>query len=595
MMVDGRWGCGKTRFVKDFFSQNQEYKMVYVSLYGIESINRIEDELFSSMIGVEGVSDTQLKSAGDFVTKVFSAFGDKAEGSALGAAASTIGGVLKSRALRSFSEKTILVFDDLERATLSQSQCLSKINEFVEHRNAKVIILCDESKISKDLDPKYFEYKEKVVLHTNHLERSAEEIATICISMQKSLPSEHTETTRSELLSLIKLFELTNIRTIQHALNCFTEAVTELGNSEYEYKDARVVCNLLLPCLAYAVGYKECSVPIKELEDTAVMDSSNVRIANYMRREKEKEKQHNDSNSILPWDMFYERVLIKTQKDLDLNSIFKLVCKGHLDKQQLLDDMKRWDPIKHKIDNYIINFYPAEKIEESVFKQHIDEALALLDKQNYIFYNTHTLYQFCYKMSWLHEHHAFDHQADFDQKLKAFALKVVTSCLNHTEIHFIDAEGFWKELFDALSEESDKLSDKAKIHTAQSDMILAMKQESREAFNDLPDLNTIFLNVEFADVMLAEMLTMSSTAIRCLSRYLHKRYKTSDIFDLLSPEIDAMLKLEAAFKKHHASESPSLKKFQSSILVKTLSDIAERAIKHREAEHRREFIQEDNS
>jgi hypothetical protein len=215
IMIDGPWGIGKTHFIKELLEKNKKLKAIHVSLYGAASTSQIDDSIFAALVGCADVSDNEIKKAGDFLGKMFSAFGDKTEGSAVGAIASISGEALKKRALKNLTSNTVLIFDDFERSKLSQSEALSKINEFVEHQKLKAIILCDERAVE---DEKYHQAKEKVILHTNGFERTPEEIASICFEAKGCSKADEITVYKSEFIRIVEQFNLTNIRTLKHGL-----------------------------------------------------------------------------------------------------------------------------------------------------------------------------------------------------------------------------------------------------------------------------------------------------------------------------------------------------------------------------------------
>jgi len=57
--------------------------------------------------------------------------------------------------------KSILIFDDLERCNIELSSILGYINHFVEHQELKVILIANEDKFSKDVI--YKDVKEKLI------------------------------------------------------------------------------------------------------------------------------------------------------------------------------------------------------------------------------------------------------------------------------------------------------------------------------------------------------------------------------------------------------------------------------------------------
>lgn len=574
IMVDGLWGSGKTYFIKKYFASLPTHKMIYVSLYGANSSSNIEDNIFSAMIGASDVSDGEIKKAGDFIGKVFGAFGDKAEGSAIGAFASTAGDALKGRALKNIGSDTVLVFDDFERTEMSKHQCLSKINEFVEHQKVKVIVLCDESKVD---DFKYFDYKEKVILHTNYFERTPEEISEICFSAIKDFKCDHVELFKHELVSIIKQFKFTNIRTIMHGLNCFNEVVNKLYDLDFNYKNDEVLTELMFPALAYSVGYKDYSVDLADLEQTSI-DSMSQSVAYHMRTNK------NDSN-VEPskWEVFYDNVLSKSIKKVEFKSIFELVCRGLLSENILLDDMKRWDVKEYGPDYPITNFRMDEVISDDNFNENISAALAILDDQNYVFYSTAELYSFCKNIIFLFEHNSFEFSGDFCERIKEFAITVVSNCLNHTEPSAFgsrDTDGkVLNELFDLLHDTSEKLSTDKEQLSFQEELLSGLIE------GDIKKIETIsnqcsgreILTSLFVAQILEALPKINNVAMRTFGIFLNKRYRSQADFSNLNTEIEPLSELAEGLKSFLDSTTNSVSKMVISIVWESSETICVQA------------------
>jgi hypothetical protein len=49
VLLKGSWGCGKSHFVEEFIEQHKDYKFLFVSLYGVESVDAIEDKFFQQL------------------------------------------------------------------------------------------------------------------------------------------------------------------------------------------------------------------------------------------------------------------------------------------------------------------------------------------------------------------------------------------------------------------------------------------------------------------------------------------------------------------------------------------------------------------
>lgn len=96
--MDGDWGSGKTYFIKNKFVRNNK-NIIYIPLNGIKNID-----------GSEIIS--LFKNISDYV----------------------------------------IVFDDLERCEMPISEILGYINDYVEHKNVKCVIVANEQEINKKID-----------------------------------------------------------------------------------------------------------------------------------------------------------------------------------------------------------------------------------------------------------------------------------------------------------------------------------------------------------------------------------------------------------------------------------------------------------
>lgn len=169
ILLKGEWGCGKTWFIKNYLKRLKEnnHKFLYVSLYGMASFSEIEDAFFQQLHPV-------LSSKGMAITgKIFKGFlkgalkidltnDGKDDGTwTIGIPEIDIPDYLKG------TDKSILIFDDLERCKIDISNLLGYINYFVEHQDLKVIIIANEDEIlnqdSSNSSKGYRAIKEKLI------------------------------------------------------------------------------------------------------------------------------------------------------------------------------------------------------------------------------------------------------------------------------------------------------------------------------------------------------------------------------------------------------------------------------------------------
>lgn len=147
VLIDGDWGSGKTWFIKNILmpkideyikrsNLNSKYKKtIYLTLNGLESINEISAKLFFCIFP-EG--------KGNVTKKISSIVNALLKGGNININVTDIGNLLSS--FVNISEY-IIIFDDLERCKCDIAETLGFINSFVEHSDAKIILVANESEI----------------------------------------------------------------------------------------------------------------------------------------------------------------------------------------------------------------------------------------------------------------------------------------------------------------------------------------------------------------------------------------------------------------------------------------------------------------
>lgn len=153
ILIDGVWGSGKTYFVKNVLLQKLEEKdrerIIYISLYGIESIESISKQLYIEFIAKKSKLGNKAIQGLDITFGV---------GSLLGGAIKPFIGkfgdiIIEDNEVSNLIEKLvplkdqILIFDDLERCHCTIQEILGFINGFVEQSNMKVIIVANQKEI----------------------------------------------------------------------------------------------------------------------------------------------------------------------------------------------------------------------------------------------------------------------------------------------------------------------------------------------------------------------------------------------------------------------------------------------------------------
>lgn len=154
IMLNGKWGSGKTYFwnnnlrekIEKISNDGKKYKTIYISLYGVNSLEEISKKLFIE--------------TNPMLSKTLKKFVDNKKGNSIPEYVKTgldMANLFGSMNFNSdkvdFSklftvDDKVLCFDDLERANIDVIDILGYINNFVEHDGIKTIIICNEEELA---------------------------------------------------------------------------------------------------------------------------------------------------------------------------------------------------------------------------------------------------------------------------------------------------------------------------------------------------------------------------------------------------------------------------------------------------------------
>ncbi len=265
IMITGSWGCGKTHFIKEYLKRactpNGEKEYIYVSLNGLSKAADIDMALFQAAYPVLG---SKLAITAGKIFKASVKAGLKLDLDINGDEHSD-GSAKFDIQLNSFKLKTkskLLVFDDLERCLLKPEEVLGYINAFVENREAKVIIVGDETQVASDKNEdvakqsdidsgtssikkvpstKYRMIKEKVVGKTFRLKEAIEDIFENLIA-KETYPNTYDIILRNKA-DIVRIFqkvydetEKHNYRALKHCLRDFEYFYLKLEKKFQEHE-----------------------------------------------------------------------------------------------------------------------------------------------------------------------------------------------------------------------------------------------------------------------------------------------------------------------------------------------------------------------
>ena len=173
VMITGPWGCGKTHFIKKYLKnhcrEKGEKEFIYISLNGINSIPDIDMKILGEIYRLP--KNEKVLGLG----KIF-------KGMAKTKFNLNLSDLIQLVGISTRINGQVLVFDDLERCLLKPEEILGYINTFVENKDAKVILIGDETQVRKaqieetSSSSKYWIIKEKVVGKTFNMSENIEDV-----------------------------------------------------------------------------------------------------------------------------------------------------------------------------------------------------------------------------------------------------------------------------------------------------------------------------------------------------------------------------------------------------------------------------------
>lgn len=231
IMLRGKWGCGKTHFIKGWLNKFEEkekqpaneesieLKPIYISLFGMSVLNDVKvaidkcvNPFFYSKTG------KFLKTAWRVASKI--AFKTEIDLDNNGSNETSFSGTFD--ALSVFEDREVggvkfIIFDDIERCLIPMKQLLGFINYFVEQCNCHVVIIGEEKYLDEDSQKQLQEFKEKVIGRDFEIYPDVDE----AISMFIELPMMDTDFLQSEFDTIKLCFECThndNLRLLRQSL-----------------------------------------------------------------------------------------------------------------------------------------------------------------------------------------------------------------------------------------------------------------------------------------------------------------------------------------------------------------------------------------
>lgn len=312
VLLNGPWGIGKTFLVRNFVKSlaKEGFSHVYVSLYGLTSLDEIDDAIFRSMYPVlenKGVKigGRALKTIGKYLNLEID---------------------LQAKDFLNKASSDLYIFDDLERCEMPINSVMGYINGFVEHDDRKVIVIANEEEI-RDADG-YRRIREKLIGKTFHIQSVFEEaMETFIASVRNERTRSAVQANSSVISDIYHQSELNNLRVLQQAIWDFERVYVRLEERHQANDDAMTALLGLLFALSF-------EVKVGRLSADDLKDRQTNLITSFMRAERE-------GDAPLPIDIASKRYpTIRLDSTLlSDETLVNLISKGIVDQDQIREEL----------------------------------------------------------------------------------------------------------------------------------------------------------------------------------------------------------------------------------------------------------------
>ena len=278
LLVTGDWGCGKTYFFKNYLFKdiktNTYFTPIMVSLFGIKELKELPERVLYAYLDTVDKNETSFGKLTQFAKNIAEALPKVSEYIDINTLLGSGDGLY-----RIIPNKVLICFDDIERAieVIDINEMLGVINELVENKGYKVVVVANESFITekernKDgKKGKQLIFKEKVIektlVYVPNIITVFKEIALSYNNpdfldfMSDTYIVKSISPTDESLINFPKLKkQLSNIRTLKFAIEHFYAIFLLYNTNGKSYKEDSIIKRKLRNywtfILAVSIEYK---------------------------------------------------------------------------------------------------------------------------------------------------------------------------------------------------------------------------------------------------------------------------------------------------------------------------------------------------
>jgi hypothetical protein len=402
LMITGEYGVGKTYYFKTVLSKQisktpvlgdatKKYRPILISLFGLKSIEEIQTEIFLSLYPL--LKNKTVKLGADIGKSIIKGI---AQLKGLGEYSDYVSEVKIKKSDWIKLHELVICFDDLERISseLNIEEVIGYINTLVESQHAKVLIIANDNKISRE---NYAVLKEKVVGNSIEfiadINQSFESLVDLKFAGYKVYQT-YLKANRDFIIEKLKKKTL-NLRILAFALSYFQEIFSQIDNDLgkekiLKEKQDEILQGLLKFTISISIEYKDGNISFLKREGInrgtgTLADWDAITVENLFgegqNAKKEGEKTFRD-NFI---ELYY-----KGEKYIYFHSVYDFITGGSIFKlDALINELK---VIYHIVENKIspqyvvfnsLNYDQCFNLTDNEYVKLTKEMLDYSDKGSY--------------------------------------------------------------------------------------------------------------------------------------------------------------------------------------------------------------------
>lgn len=580
LLLNGNWGSGKSFFWKNSLikiANENGYDYIYISLNGINKIETLEHLLFLKLLPIIGKKENGLlKNTTTLLTNVI----NKVSSHYL---KTSISDIFKGVSVDGFNfSKYIICFDDLERSQIPLKEILGFINNYVEHKNLKTIILADETEINKSQnDIGYNNIKEKLIGRVLNFKLDINQtLPELLKKYQTSNINYYNFLTHyQEYINEILIeYNQQNLRTISFYLEILEKIHTHISN-EHEKFIKEIILFSIIVTIEFKTG-KISSNDFNKFEDFAGYNRFTILTESIIFNSQKKE---NSDGVKTKKEEFKETYLTKRLAEYAIYpSIYSFILSGYLNvedlKNQLINKNKFEFGTPESVAYSRLLNYNFRLLSDSEFEQLLTEVKNYAEKGCYAIYDYSQMANFYYffgtkKLTNLS-----------NEEIKKFILKGLTESSKKKEIDENAFENLFH--FEAENEQVEEIREvikgfheeiKKEKDTEKSNELIGYIKDNNDKsikdfftkFNFSTDL-FLYINVES---FFKEIINTQNSTIETLNRLIASRYKSINIGEFLYEDINVLEQLKEKLELY-IEEEKTIKPLRQFILNNLLEKLA---------------------